>query len=170
MLYTAQQLERIYQGFPNINKIRFQITSPPTPVYNCIAWAATQNDVWWWPSADYYWPEGLPLNDESIANFTAAFATLGYSPCQSGELEEGYEKVVLYSAGGLVKHMARQLKNGGWTSKLGQAFDVSHGTDACLSGNIYGACTHYLRRKSNPANLSGAQPVSGVQPVSSVTH
>ncbi|MCX4139389.1 hypothetical protein M0D68_14430 [Paraburkholderia sp. SEWSISQ10-3 4] len=148
MYHTGEQLDQICAAFPAINRDTFAVTSPQDPHYNCIAWAADENDVWWWPSPDAYWPDGLPLRDESVQNFTAAFETIGYLPCDDGSLEEGYEKVVIYSVSGMAKHMARQLPDGAWTSKLGKAFDVRHGADLDVSGEVYGECTHYMRRRS----------------------
>ncbi|MGS1060507.1 DUF7689 domain-containing protein [Burkholderia glumae] len=139
---------KAYQGmFPKIDLGEFKITSPQTRKYNCIAWAAGVDGRWWWPNSDYYWPPGLPLND-SVQNFIDAFSTLGYEPCDHGGVEEGFEKVVIYAQGGLAKHMARQLPDGKWTSKLGAEHDVSHGQDWHLSGDIYGECVQYLRRQT----------------------
>ncbi|WP_419692574.1 DUF7689 domain-containing protein [Burkholderia gladioli] len=151
MLYTAAQLQQIYRIFPSIDKSTFVVTSPQTRRYNCIAWAAADNGHWWEPHPDYYWPPGLPLNDYSVANYIAAFRTIGYTPCVDGSLEVGVEKVVIYSAAGIAKHMARQLPDGAWTSKLGQGHDVRHGNDRCLAGQTYGICTHYLSRPLNHA-------------------
>ncbi|WP_157376123.1 hypothetical protein [Burkholderia ubonensis] len=138
--------EEAYRGiFPQIDADDFAITSPRNPVYNCIAWAAAEDDIWWWPDNDNYWPDGLPKND-SVQNFIDAFGTLGYVPCTNGNFEEGFEKVVIYAEGGRAKHMARQLPNGKWTSKLGREHDVSHGQDWHLSGKDYGQCVQYLRR------------------------
>lgn len=135
----------IKNSFPQIDLGDFKITSPQTPIYNCIAWAAGVNNRWWWPNKDYYWPKGLPL-DESVSNFVDAFATIGYRPCNDGTLEDGVEKVVIYAKDGLAKHMARQLPNGTWTSKLGMEHDVSHGKDWHVSGTGYGECVQYLSR------------------------
>ena len=41
---------------------RFEITSPRTVAYNCIAWAAGETQRKWWPDkvGVAYWPKGVP--------------------------------------------------------------------------------------------------------------
>ena len=131
-------------AFPSLQD--FQETSPWDTRYNCIAWAAGVNDDWWWPNGVNYWPPGAPL-DISVSAFVAAFAILGYEPCDDGSLEEGAEKVALYALpSGRVTHAARQLPTGRWTSKLGKAEDIEHGSPAELEGEVYGAVVAYMRR------------------------
>jgi|CZKY01.1.fsa_nt_gi hypothetical protein len=105
----------------------FQVTSWPLDTYNCIAWAAEDHCYWWWPDPDYesFWPRGVDREDTVVA-FIAAFQTMGYELCDSYDLEPGFEKVAIYSAGERVKHMARQLPSGAWTSKLGDWWDIAH--------------------------------------------
>ena len=70
-------------------------------------------------------PEGAPRN-ESVEAFTIAFGQLGYTTCEDGTLESGFEKVAIYEANNVVTHMARQLDTGMWTSKLGNGEDIEH--------------------------------------------
>jgi hypothetical protein len=116
----------INQDFGNLNDA-FQITSWPTDSYNCIAWAAEDQSYWWWPDPDHesFWPHGVQ-RDDSMAAFVAAFRTIGYELCNSFDLEAGFEKVAIYAVGDKVKHMARQLPSGAWTSKLGEWWDIAH--------------------------------------------
>jgi hypothetical protein len=74
--------------FPRLGDEGCAETSPATPRYNCLAWAAGQTDHWWWPDAfgAYYWPEGAP-RAETIDGFVFAFETLGYERCGDGILE-----------------------------------------------------------------------------------
>src|SRR5436190_564427 len=77
-----------------------------------------------------HWPPGVS-NEERVAAFVAAFATLGYAPCTGEELEQGYEKVALYAtADGITRHAARQLADGRWTRKLGRGVDIEHALHA----------------------------------------
>ena len=92
-----------------------------------------------------YWPVDAPA-DTSVAAFEAAFRLLGYEPCPDGSFDEGYEKVAVYAASARVEHMARQLPNGRWTSKLGRAEDIEHAAPAELEGEAYGAVAMYMRR------------------------
>jgi hypothetical protein len=85
-------------------------------------------------------PFGLPVfrAEESMAAFVAAFATLGYTPCDDDAFDPAWEKVALFVNGaGEPTHAARQLPNGRWTSKLGESEDIEHGLHA-LKGDIYG--------------------------------
>lgn len=145
MAFTEEEHREVKGYFPSLVDETFKITSPRTGDYNCIAWAAGDQENWWWPDGMNYWPEGLPL-DDSIDNFVKAFQGLGYETCESSELEDGYDKVVIYATGSRTKHMARQLDNGLWTSKLGPQFDISHGRPTDVDGQHYGTCRVYLRR------------------------
>ncbi len=136
------------QCFPNLTSDNHKITSPQTPEYNCIAWAAGEDERWWWPGPPpyTYWPPGIPRN-ESIESFMAAFATLGYEICDNSDIEPGFEKVVLYAKNDKEPtHMARQVESGGWTSKLGEDHDIEHATLDTISGPFYGIAVKILRR------------------------
>lgn len=126
--------------FPNLSGENHTTTSPSTPDYNCIAWAAEEDDRWWWPvpAGAVYWPAGAAAV-ETVDAFIFAFGTLGYTVSQSRDLEDGLQKVALYvGANGLPTHMARQLSDGTWTSKLGQSNDINHLTLEAISGPAYG--------------------------------
>jgi hypothetical protein len=132
--------------FPDLVSTGYQVTSPPDPVYNCIAWAAGRTTEWWWPDRGRfeYWPPGA-ARDETVAAFVAAFATLGYVCCADGALEPGWEKVAIYATVAGPTHMARQLPNGRWTSKLGPDDDIEHSLEGLVSP-VYGAVVPFLRR------------------------
>ena len=78
--------------------------------------------------------------------FIEAFRTLGYEVCESGHLEPEVEKVALYAEGDKPKHMARQLEDGTWTSKLGRYHDIVHHTVEAVENDVYGNVKVYLRR------------------------
>ena len=120
--------------------------SRPTRRYNCIAWAAGRSDDWWWPQGlRGYWPlEKGP--EPNLETFEAAFRTLEYEPCTDGKLEYGIEKVAIYAIGGVVKHMALQMANGWWASKLGGAEDIEHQTAQELQGSQYGMVVRFMAR------------------------
>jgi hypothetical protein len=94
--------------FPNLARHGYQVTSAADIRYNCIAWAAGQTNAWRWPDVmgQGHWPEQAP-RVETIAAFIRAFETMGYSPCDSNELEPGFEKVALYAREGRPTHAAR---------------------------------------------------------------
>jgi hypothetical protein len=135
-------------AFPHLNGNNFKQTSPETSDYNCIAWAAEEDDRFWWPipAGIAYWPQGVSRS-ESIESFLDAFRNLGYEICQSGGLEIEYQKVAIYvNNNGNPTHMARQLPDGSWTSKLGQNIDINHSTLDALHGPAYGTVTTFMRR------------------------
>ena len=106
----------------------FQITSPATPSYNCIAWAANDYNRWWEPDpmGDYYWPEGIPRRF-TLEVYFEAFKILGYEICSDESLEPGFRKIAIYFKDDITSiHAARQLKDGRWTSKLGTSIDIEH--------------------------------------------
>lgn len=137
---------KFFSNFPRLAKsLRpFTIASPVDMRYNCIAWVVGENYRWWWPSTDSYWPKGCP-QDTTVSAFKRAFATLGYEPCSDGRRETGYKKIVLYAIGDEPTHMARQLSNGRWTSKLGKNVDIEHKVKD-LEGPCYGKVAMYFRR------------------------
>ena len=130
--------------FPRLKRSNYRICSPESNQYNCISWAAGMTDVFCWPNNLSFWPLTCPCEDTEDA-FVKFFAMLGYKPCESENQEKGVEKIALYIQGNRVKHAARQLNNGKWTSKLGSSFDIEHELKD-LEGDKYGEVVLYLRR------------------------
>ena len=134
--------------FPRLRVGDYQITSPESEAYNCIAWAAGQSDLWWEPDPFdlYFWPPEAPRN-LTLGAYVKAFGVLGYVPSQNSDLEPGFEKVAIYTdLMGKPTHAARQLPSGNWTSKLGELEDIEHETLDCLSGSSYGSVALLLKR------------------------
>ncbi len=134
--------------FPHLRNAGYEITSPPSVEYNCVAWAAQENDRWWWPDrlGIGYWPENTP-REETLEAFAQAFVTLGYEPCDSNELEPGFEKIAIYvSQYGEPTHVAKQLSSSRWTSKLGNWEDIEHSFEG-LENSPYGSVAQVLRRR-----------------------
>ena len=60
---TAEEEQQLIRDrFPTLRFSAFEITSPATKQYNCIAWAAEESHQWWWPSGPY-WPDGVPKEE-----------------------------------------------------------------------------------------------------------
>ncbi len=136
------------QLFPRLTETTFDITSPQDGRYNCVAWAAGDVKRWWWPAEPpfAYWPSGV-AREESVASFTEAFASLGYEVTGSGDHGQGFEKVAIFAASdGVPTHVARQLTNGSWTSKVGSLEDISHADAGGVSGTDYGEVVAFMRR------------------------
>lgn len=145
--YTKENLE---QQFPNLAHEGYTVTSPDTIDYNCVAWAAESEDEWWWPDAveQEYWPEGVP-REETLTAFISAFETIGYEVCNDEFIEQGFLKIAIYGDSQKVpRHVARQLANGEWTSKISQYEDIRHKTLKALSGDspAYGTVIQIMRK------------------------
>ena len=140
----SNELESV---FPHLTPFNHSITSPVSPDYNCIAWAAGDTERWWWPLAGSfaYWPSNVPVQ-ETLDAFIIAFGTLGFIPCENQNIEHGHEKIAMYvDDTGKPTHAARQLPNGRWTSKLGQGQDIEHELDG-LTDSLYGTVVQVLKR------------------------
>ena len=126
---------------------------PPSPgAYNCIAWAASDVHHFLWPQADLDWPFWSPRL-ENRESFVTAFRWLGYRVCDHSRVEFCFEKVALYELAGSPKHMARQLRDGTWTSKCGGLEDITHFTLDALESygphpkkGTYGFPELYMKR------------------------
>ncbi len=132
-------MSHIDQFFPGLQSSEWRVTSPQDDGYNCIAWAAGEDDVWWEPDPmdQYFWPSDIPRKS-TVSAFVEAFGQRGFQPCDSYEVQEGFEKVAVYTdRDGTPTHMARQLPSGRWTSKLGGLEDIEHDLEA-LEGSGYG--------------------------------
>lgn len=138
--------------WPNLREGEFEETSLFDAFYNCIAWAMHDKQRWWEPSGlpEHYWPKNA-RRDWTVEAFHEAFGTRHFVPCDDGELEDGYEKLAIYWRPGTgaedgFQHVARQLEDGRWTSKLGKAKDIAHPALDSLSGDFYGEVAYYMRR------------------------
>ena len=135
------------RAFPNLTPQNHALASPASEDYNCIAFAAGDQDHWWWPdlSGLSHWPPTAE-REETIAAFQQAFASIGYEVCANPDLEAGFEKIALYGIGGVPTHAARQLPDGRWASKLGELEDIEHESLNVLAGPLYGAVAAVFRR------------------------
>lgn len=139
----------IQQLFPQLRDDTFEITSPPDARYNCVAWAVGDTKRWWWPGEPpfSFWPSGI-RREESVAGFVEAFATFGYEVAVSANHDHEYEKVAIFaSSDGVPTHMARQLPDGSWTSKLGALEDIAHVEVIGVAGSDYGQVVVFLQRQ-----------------------
>jgi hypothetical protein len=139
----------IESNYPNLVENGYKITSQDTIDYNCVAWAAEDDETWWWPDAQYqyYWPLEIP-REETLQAFHQAFQILGYEVCENDVLEAGFNKIVIYvDSSKTPSHVARQLPNGKWTSKLGLYEDIEHNNLKGLTGNPgYGEVACVMKR------------------------
>jgi hypothetical protein len=140
--------------FPKLRTSAYRLTSMADEAYNCIAHAAGQDDIPWWPASagtlDVYWPDGI-AREETVAAFLAAFGTIGYVVCDQAVLEPGFEKIAIYvDAHGVPCHAARQqVQTGAWSSKLGQLDDIEHRTLEAVESDLYGKATYFMKRHTS---------------------
>lgn len=150
---VSQDLEQL---FPGLVATPYKVTSAATVNYNCIAWAAGDSSRWWWPDEfdQYHWPEEVP-RQRTLDAFVQAFASIGFEECRDASSEHGWEKVAIYAkSDGEPSHAARQLRDGTWTSKLGQLQDINHVEPDDVNGTDYGSPVRFLRRRRNDPNPS----------------
>jgi hypothetical protein len=132
--------------FPRLTPDNHRITSPATPDYNCVAWAAEDTEHWWQPGK-YWLPRDWPEEDAGLAALEQTFLALGYADCSMDmQWQSGFVKVALYGSGLFYPHAARQLSNGKWTSKLGEDVDIEHHTPDDVAGGIYGEVIAIMKR------------------------
>ncbi len=141
----TNEIAMILHKFPNLDNRHLRITSPPTPKYNCIAFAAGDTNRWWWPAGSGYWPKEAK-RIVKLPAFQMAFETLGFVNCQNPSLEDGIEKIAFFHKNAQPTHAARQLKAGVWTSKLGPWFDISHDLKG-MEGGEYGEIAFLMQRR-----------------------
>lgn len=137
--------------FPKLSGTSYKKTSDDTERYNCLAWAAGDDDRWWESGhpfdVGYYWPRDTP-EGAVVSSLTAAYQSIGYRLCGDGKLEEGFEKIAVYGASsGEWTHAARRLSSGAWTSKLGVCEDIEHEQPDHLECPTYGSVHCYMKRQ-----------------------
>jgi len=134
-------------AFPLLDETNHEVTSNKSRFYNCVAWAFGITNAHWWPDEDHYWPPGV-IRAETIDGFVEAFQSQGYEVCPSGSREDGYEKIAIYGTRlGSPHHVARQLEDGEWTSKMGTLDeDIRHTSVNVIASGAYGNPQTYMRR------------------------
>jgi len=143
------------QDFPHLTDADWVIPpSKPTTHYNCIAWSVGQTNRNWWPDVwgvGAWFPNVPRPTVPTVADFITGYASIGYTQCNDGILEKGFEKIALYAKQGvfgalMATHAAYQLPNGNWTSKLGGFEDIEHYHLDSLNGPQYGTVVAFMCR------------------------
>ena len=131
------------------NMTSIKLTSPIDGYYNCVAWALQITNRWMQP-VDHpvlvsYWP--VPREGTTVAAYSKMFQHYQFVECDDGQLEIGYEKIVIYgNATSKFTHVARQLADGKWTSKIGGESDITHHDPDTLTSKLYGYPQLYMKR------------------------
>jgi hypothetical protein len=135
--------------FPSLRRPNYKITSPIAIHYNCVAWAFEDDARPWWPheTAPYFWPPGI-ARTETVESFVHAFTFFGFEPCDSRDLESGFQKIALYVDGyGVPTHVARQIETGWWSSKMAMREDIEHDSLSAVEGEYFGKVSHIFRKR-----------------------
>lgn len=142
-------MNELEAAFPGLRSSAYAKTSPIDRRYNCIAYAAGDCCVVWWPDPleQAYWPNEAP-REETLDAFVVAYSLLGYEACAKHGYEPGFEKVAIFVGQGKPTHATRQLKSGRWTSKLGKNVDIEHELHA-LEGEMYGTVAVIMKRPAD---------------------
>lgn len=138
-------------GFPNSTSDNWRPTSRATSEYNCLSWSVHRSDVFMWPDErkQFSWPDSMTRSD-TVDALRSFFEAIGFSCCDTHNLEVGSEKIAVYAIGATPEHIARQVSSSGkWTSKLGEGIDIEHDTLAVLEGGRYGTVCLVMRRVWN---------------------
>lgn len=139
--------------YPLLEQDGYEEKSPASNRCNCIAWAVEDVKNVWWPHPKARWPHSIP-KQETIAAFVTMFRARGYVQCETGDLEQGFQKLALYALNQAPKHAARQLPSGRWTSKIGRNIDIEHTTPRGLEGPFYGSVVVYFKKRVPTATPS----------------
>jgi hypothetical protein len=144
--------QRLSVNHPNLATEHFRATSPPDKGYNCFAWAGHETQRKWHPSAygGLFWPGGE--QPDTLEGFVTGYGALGFERCESADWESGLEKIAIFVADGIPSHVARQLPNGMWTSKMGDMEDIEH-TLAGLTDGKYGRVHVLMQRPATRGQL-----------------
>jgi hypothetical protein len=133
--------------FPKLSPANHRVHSEESDRYNCVAFAADDDQRIWRPD-QHYWPPRAKRGDD-IESLISVFEAIGYELCEDGSVEPEYEKVALYGDADGWLHAAKQHDSGWWLSKLGGEWeDIRHSTVDLLTGELgYGEVKYYMKRQ-----------------------
>lgn len=142
--------------FPDLFARGYRVTSEASDAPNCIGWALYDRNHFWDPDwvgvRGYYWPPSV-ARDDSVQSWVGVFRLHGYETCEDVILEPDTVKIAIYSKDNVqAAHVARQLKSGKWTSKLGTGVDIEHDIVDGLGGNYYGKVVQVMKRTRYPGD------------------
>src|SRR5262245_4584007 len=138
-------------AFPGLKNSGFEVTSDKSDRPNCIGWVLNSNlyfdPVIGGSIGGYYWPDGI-RKDDTVTAWSELFSLHGFRDCPTADLDVETEKIGIYvGADGNATHVAKQLNTGEWTSKVGKAEDIRHGTLDALVGKEFGTIDKIMSRQ-----------------------
>ena len=126
-------LKDLYGLFPKLKQTQHAITSDSDKNYNCVAWVLGKTKEFWTPFGliipasfpPYRWHSDVP-QDGSLSSYKVLFQKFGFSMAGDSKPERGYEKIALYEQDDKFTHVAKQVDESKWSSKLGDIEDIEH--------------------------------------------
>lgn len=149
--------DTLQPAFPNANT--FEVVGEPTGRYNCIAAAFDNADKPWWPEPEagrspyspFYWPKDSQRSNDSDSFDALLIDKAGadvYPWDEEPPYQKGYQKLALFEQDGEPTHLARQLPNGEWLSKIGRNGLVVHSLEN-MEHAYYGDVAKFYRLKTS---------------------
>ncbi len=152
ILNSSINRDALIKAFPDLkDDVNFEILSPQTPIYNCIAWAMQFDDRWVDPIKvpGHWWPVGVAesMSPEALIQ---AFQAVGFTIAIDCKIEHGFDKVILYKnqITDQWTHASRIIKDSVEHSKFGEGWDGCHSINS-IKGTIYGVPYCYMKRSSS---------------------
>lgn len=148
-LKQMPKVERLAQ-WPKLVDGSFEYRSEFSIRYNCASWAVNETHRLI-DSYGYWWPDDLERTHtaENYADLYRKY--FDFEDCNDGRLEKGVEKLAIFAKkNGEFKHIARQLENATWTSKMGDYEDIDHKDLHTVADGEYGRIVLFLKRIRKP--------------------
>lgn len=149
---TSEFLTKLLNRLPQSAELTEQSNADSD--YNCVAWAvAADKDNWWWPItyddlAPAKWIS--ESGSDTLEHFIEAMRSIGFEIAEDASVETGFHKIAIYAkVDRTPTHMARQLDNGRWVSKLGSSEDVEHVDVNCFRNEIMYGEVHTIMKRAD---------------------
>jgi len=138
-------LSERWRYWPNLTDDQFEYKSDVDPKYNCVAWVLGITNRFIDPDSELTWPVELEKN-YSIETYVSYFKKQGFRICSDDKYDDNIIKIALYAdEHGDFAHVAIQVNEKIWWSKMGRLDDIQHKTLNSLAatkqcgdyGNVY---------------------------------
>jgi hypothetical protein len=140
----------VLKYWPNLVSAAYYKSSNEDLLYNCVAWVEGIKSKRIDFSQD---EEGNLLDDYYLTSYPYIeyFESRGFVLCENGILETGIQKIAIFEKDNEFKHVAIQLENGYWSSKMGDFEDIVHYELNAVEGYPYkrksfGKVAYYMKR------------------------
>jgi hypothetical protein len=135
--------------YPNLRTGNYHKTSEETNIYNCVAWVFNIKTEPIDLSVDEN-GDPMPVPQYLMPQvYIEYFEQRGFTKCDTPDLEAGIEKIALYvHTSGTFEHVALQLENGNWSSKVGEYEDIEHyNLEAIEKPDYMGIASIFMKRE-----------------------